>query len=91
MNEHPKGRIFTLYVGNDLKSYFRVGHDVETIDSKIVEIISDNDYLLEYGETRFLIIAEDKNKVKWVCSEVVGLPHKIQYEKPNNGQIQNIR
>lgn len=90
MSEYAKGRIFKLSIGNDLKNYFVLGFDNKEIDSIIVDIIEDTNYLMKNGVNKYLIIVEDKKKVKWLWTEVVGLPHMIQHAKPINGQQENI-
>lgn len=88
--EFSTGRIYKLSVGIGLQTYYTLGHFNKEINSTIVEIIEDTNFLIKYGMTKHLVIVENsKTQERWLWVSPTNLPFLIQYSNPK-GEPENI-
>lgn len=85
-----KGFIRKITVGRDPLNggkAFQVGGFGPGVGSKVINIVHDHNYLLQYGREKYLIVAEDDQKRKFVWDEIIDMPVVVEYSKPGETQV----
>ncbi len=77
-----RGKIRKITIGTNPIDAIAAPIGLTIKDFKVVEIVHDKNYLEQFGREKFLVIAENKEKVRFVWKEAVDVPCLLEYYDP---------
>lgn len=84
-----RGKIRKITIGQNPMATKAVAIDSPAVINKsvVVEILQDKNYLAEFGIEKYLCIAENKQGIRYIWNEVIGLPVVVEYFDPKDEPV----